>query len=67
MIEPMARFLLEEQPADLAHLPLALIDAGLDNELWRPGDNQLVRLPRRAVAVRTEISLRPRTDPGERC
>jgi hypothetical protein len=54
----MARFLLEEQPADLAHLPLALIDAGLDNELWRPGDNQLVRLPRRAVAAQLILNER---------
>jgi hypothetical protein len=35
VIEPMVRLLLEQQYADLAHLPLALIDAGFDDELWR--------------------------------
>ncbi|MFN2504083.1 MAG: aminoglycoside phosphotransferase family protein [Acidimicrobiales bacterium] len=49
--EGLVRALLAEQHPDLVALPLAQVDAGWDNTLWRLGDDLLVRLPRRQVAA----------------
>jgi len=49
--ERLVRQLLQEQHAELAHLPLERVDAGWDNELYRLGSALAVRLPRRAVAA----------------
>ncbi len=43
--------LLAEQHPDLAHLPLAEIGSGWDNAIFRLGDDFVVRLPRRQLAV----------------
>lgn len=48
--EPLVRSLLEEQHPDLAHLPLAHVDAGWDNALWRLGEELAVRMPRRETS-----------------
>lgn len=40
-----------EQMPDLQALELRSFDEGFDNSLWRLGDDYLVRLPRRAVAI----------------
>ena len=47
----VVRALLEEQQADLAHLPLIDVGEGWDNRLFRLGDDLLVRAPRRAAAA----------------
>lgn len=47
----MVRSLLADQHPDLAALPLVELAAGWDNNLWRLGDDLLVRLPRRAMAA----------------
>jgi aminoglycoside phosphotransferase (APT) family kinase protein len=49
--EALVRSLLEDQHPDLAGRPLALVDNGWDNVLFRLGDDLAVRLPRRALAV----------------
>ncbi len=49
--QSLVHSLLAEQHPDLARLPLTQIDAGWDNVLWRLGDELLVRLPRRRLAV----------------
>ena len=51
MEEPLLRALLESQHSDLAHLPIQPLDAGWDNLMFRLGEELIVRLPRRAVAV----------------
>ena len=43
--------LLAAQHPDLARLPLAVLDEGWDNAMFRLGDGLVVRLPRRAAAV----------------
>jgi aminoglycoside phosphotransferase (APT) family kinase protein len=43
--------LLADQHADLARLPLRMVDAGWDNAMFRLGDDLAVRLPRRAAAA----------------
>jgi aminoglycoside phosphotransferase (APT) family kinase protein len=43
--------LLADQHPDLAHLPLRMVEAGWDNALFRLGDRQAIRLPRRAAAA----------------
>ena len=43
--------LLADQHADLAHLPLRLVEAGWDNAMFRLGDHLAARLPRRAAAA----------------
>lgn len=43
--------LLENQHADLKHLPLHLVDSGWDNAMFRLGDELSVRLPRRQIAA----------------
>jgi len=47
----LVRGLLQEQHADLAHLTLVKIGEGWDNQLYRLGDDLIVRLPRRAAAA----------------
>lgn len=47
----LVRRLLAEQHPDLAALPLAPVDAGWDNAMFRLGPDLAVRLPRRAVAA----------------
>jgi aminoglycoside phosphotransferase (APT) family kinase protein len=49
--EPLIRRLLAEQAPALAGLPLRFAAHGWDNDLWRLGDDLLVRLPRRDVAA----------------
>ena len=49
--EPLLRSLLHAQAPDFAELPLRLVASGWDNEMWRVGDDHVVRLPRRALAV----------------
>lgn len=49
--EPLVRRLLLEQHPDLAGLDLSLVAHGWDNDLYRLGDELVVRLPRRRVAV----------------
>jgi aminoglycoside phosphotransferase (APT) family kinase protein len=49
--ERLVRSLLADQHADLAGLPLVETDSGWDNNLWRLGENLVIRLPRRAVAA----------------
>lgn len=43
--------LLQSQHADLASLPLELVESGWDNDIYRLGKDYAVRLPRRQVAV----------------
>ena len=51
-IDPsLVRALLQEQHADLAHLPLNDFCEGWDNRLFRLGEELLVRLPRRAASA----------------
>lgn len=45
------RELVSEQHPDLARRPVTHLDAGWDNELFRLGDDLLVRMPRREAAV----------------
>ena len=45
--ERLVRSLLADQMADLAHLPLTVVEPwGTDNAIWRLGANHTVRLPR---------------------
>lgn len=48
---PLVRALLTEQHQDLANLPLEKVAEGWDNALFRLGDEQVVRLPRRHLAA----------------
>ncbi|MBW4460159.1 MAG: aminoglycoside phosphotransferase family protein [Nodosilinea sp. WJT8-NPBG4] len=43
--------LLRDQHPDLAHLDIALVDAGWDNAMFRLGERFSVRLPRRQIAA----------------
>lgn len=47
----LIRALLAEQHPDLAHEPIAMMDAGWDNAMARIGNDLVIRLPRRAIAV----------------
>ena len=49
--EVLVRSLLTEQHPDLAGLPVTPLAAGWDNVSWRLGDDLVVRVPRRAMAV----------------
>ncbi|MFI6515839.1 aminoglycoside phosphotransferase family protein [Spirillospora sp. NPDC050679] len=49
--ERLVRALLHEQRPHLAELPLRHVAAGLDNGIWRLGDDLSVRLPRTPHAV----------------
>lgn len=50
--EAVVARLLADQHADLAQLPLRVVDAGWDNAMFRLGDYLAVRLPRRAAAAK---------------
>lgn len=59
----LVRALLSAQHPDLAELPLSAPVEGWDNMMFRLGDSQAVRLPRRALAARlgeTEWEWLPR-------
>ena len=63
----MVRALLTAQHPDLAHLPLSAPIEGWDNTVFRLGENQAVRLPRRAMGARlgeTEWEGLPRISPN---
>jgi aminoglycoside phosphotransferase (APT) family kinase protein len=63
---PLIRALLEEQHADLAHLPLVEVGEGWDNTLFRLGDRLIVRVPRRqasALLIEHEQQWLPRLSP----
>jgi len=63
----LLRVLLRDQHADLADLPIRLLDAGWDNVMLRIGDDLLARMPRRAIAedlLRNEQQWLPRLAPG---
>ena len=47
----LVRGLLADQHPDLADRTLAHVSGGWDNEIYRLGDDRLVRLPRRQVAA----------------
>ena len=47
----LVRRLLHDQHPDLAHLDIALVDAGWDNAMFRLGNRLSVRLPRRQIAA----------------
>ena len=49
--EALVRGLLAAQAPSLAQRPLRFVAHGWDNDLWRLGDDLLVRLPRRAAAA----------------
>jgi len=49
--EALIRSLLEDQHADLANLPLARVGLGFDNEVWRLGDEFVLRLSRHAIGA----------------
>ena len=49
--EALVRGLLSAQAPSLARRPLRFVAHGWDNDLWRLGDDLLVRLPRRAAAA----------------
>jgi aminoglycoside phosphotransferase (APT) family kinase protein len=49
--EPLVRGLLWQQHPDLAELDIRLVANGWDNNLYRLGNELVVRLPRRRVAV----------------
>ena len=46
-----ARALLAQQHPDLANLPIAVLDAGFDNFMFRLGDGYCLRFPRRSAAA----------------
>lgn len=54
--EKLVRALLREQLPEWAEAPLAFVDEGFDNAMWRVGEGALARLPRRAIAE--ELLLR---------
>ena len=63
----LVRALLRDQHADLADLPIRLLDAGWDNVMLRIGDGLLARLPRRAIAealLKNEQAWLPRLAPS---
>lgn len=65
--ESLVRRLLESQQPDLAALPLAHLDSGWDNVLFRLGEHYLVRVPRRAIAadlIQHEQRWLPELAPG---
>ncbi len=49
--ERFVQSLIDQQMPDLCGLELRSFDEGFDNSLWRLGEEYLVRLPRRKVAV----------------
>jgi aminoglycoside phosphotransferase (APT) family kinase protein len=60
--EDRARVLLERCGPGHTDLPLRYLGAGWDNEVWRVGEDRVLRIPRREEAVpllRTEAALLP--------
>jgi len=49
--EALVRRLLDAEHPDLAALPLTSLDSGWDNELFRLGEDFVVRVPRREMAA----------------
>lgn len=49
--ETVVRGLLRDQHPDLADLSIRRVNAGWDNEMYRLGEDLVVRLPRRALAA----------------
>jgi aminoglycoside phosphotransferase (APT) family kinase protein len=49
--EWLVRDLLLQQHPDLAEQPIRELDVGFDNVIWRVGDDLLIRMPRRELAV----------------
>lgn len=49
--DDLVRRLLTDQHPDLATLPLAILDSGWDNVIYRLGDALTVRVPRRQMAA----------------
>ena len=49
--EPLIRHLLETQSPERARLSLGFLDLGWDNVLFRLGDDEIVRLPRRQLGA----------------
>jgi aminoglycoside phosphotransferase (APT) family kinase protein len=49
--EELVRTLLQSQHPDLASLPIAPLENGFDNTMYRLGDEFVVRLPRRKAAL----------------
>jgi aminoglycoside phosphotransferase (APT) family kinase protein len=49
--ESLVRTLIETQYPQFADLPLGHVNEGFDNALWRLGDELVVRVPRRKMAV----------------
>ena len=49
--EPLVKHLLSTQCPQWSSLPLQLVDSGWDNTLYRLGEDFLVRMPRRKVAI----------------
>lgn len=49
--EPLVRGLLTQAGTDAASARLVKVSEGWDSEIWRLGDGQAVRLPRRALAA----------------
>ena len=47
----LVRSLLEEQHSDLAGLPLRRVARGWDNDIYRLGNDLMVRLPRRLAGA----------------
>ncbi len=43
--------LINSQFPSLSNLPITFLDAGWDNENYRLGDNYIIRLPRRKIAI----------------
>lgn len=49
--EELVRKLLREQQPDMADMPISPVDAGWDNAVFRLGEHDAVRLPRRHIAA----------------
>ena len=49
--ESLVRALLDDQFPDSRGLPLARVDSGWDNEIFRLGDEFAVRMPRREIGA----------------
>ncbi|MEO0725910.1 MAG: aminoglycoside phosphotransferase family protein [Bacteroidota bacterium] len=49
--EKLVQDMLQAQFPNLAHLPLTYLNEGWDNTIYQLGENYLIRLPRRSIAV----------------
>lgn len=54
--EALVRGLLDDQFPDLAGLPITYFESGWDSELFRLGDDLVVRLPRRELAAQLVLN-----------